>query len=347
MLAELTERLIGRWDVARFGRAPRTLSYLGVAGRVEGGTTSLLAFADGDARPRLAVKIHRRDDGGAAVRSEAAILERLHGRADLAGSVPEVVLAERIAGSWILVQSAFDGPPLRIETDLRRRAQDAERVFRWLARLPVERGPDAAGRIRRRALALSDELRGTVGDATGIAALVAAIDVDTVAAQGAVVAHGDLTPHNILVTHGGLAVIDWTDARDDGFALEDALLFLSHLYVLRARSGRDARSVPDAFARAFVDRGPERDAVRALVRHQAAALGIPAVAVPHLLTMSFVALAASEARRLRDASDRGSWPLFALHRAAAEGLERARIAETVPWVSALGVLAAHDGLAFR
>lgn len=341
MLAELERRIRSSWEPLLCGPRPRELRFLGVSGRVEGGTSTLLAFRDGEDRPALAVKVHRDADAGDRVRAEAAMLERLAERADLRGSVPRAVFAERVGPWWVLAQTALDGVPMRTADP----ARDAALMLPWLERLHRHR-PAATTPVRDRARALLDEAAATFDLDERGRALLASVDPDTVAACGAYLAHADLTPHNVLVHQGAIGVIDWTDAHDAGFALEDAFLFLTTAFVMRAPRAAGRAGLDEAFARAWLGDGPVCRSLRAIVRSHASALGIDAGAIAALFALALVAIALSETRRLRAASERGSWPLYALHAAASEGIALARIVEALPWIGFLRALAARGAVPF-
>lgn len=332
MLPELTDRLIAVWpdlpiDVPR----PRGITYLGVAGRAEGGTTTFLAFGDAGDRPLFVAKIHREREAGERVRREARLLDELRAdRPDLATSVPAVLMADRIAGTWVIVETALTGRPMVVRGGASAAALErAVRVARgWLERVHtgahrVTEGPHLRARL--------DEFRDMFRLDAVSEAYLRAIDVEAATTCGWFLEHGDLAPHNLLLRDGDIAVIDWTDARSDGLALQDLFFFLA-TYATRAWASPGARGLDRGFARAFLEDGPARTAVRREVLAHSAAVGVDAQAIGPLLDLFLVERSLEEGHRLRAASARGSWPLVTLHLAAADGIDLGQVAEAQPWI---------------
>lgn len=339
MLDELSDRLLATWDVSRCGPIPRLLGYLGIAGRVESASLTLLVFGDARPRPLLAVKVWRDADGGPLVRSEADLLSRLAGIPDVARSVPRVVLADRIGGSWVLAQTALRGGPLAGSE------RDVAPALDWLERLHRAERPAAGGALRARIALAFNELRGSFEIDGGTDDYLRSIDVERAVACGAFIEHGDFTPHNVLRDARGLGVIDWSEAHTSGIALHDALTFLTTAHVLRTRTSGGIAEMTATFARTFLDDGEARESVRAALHRHAIALAVDRGAIDALFGIYLVMTAVAEAGRMRRAHARGSWSLLALRMAADEGLGPERIVEAQPWIRFLRAVAARGGTA--
>ncbi|PKM92575.1 MAG: hypothetical protein CVU80_02645, partial [Elusimicrobia bacterium HGW-Elusimicrobia-4] len=114
MLDELTGRMLADWErLFPAIKRPWSIRYLGIPGSIEGGTTTFLGFSQKAETPLFAVKIHRDIDAMQKALGENSILSFLDSRSgELSTSVPQMILCERIAGTWVLVQSILDGRPM-------------------------------------------------------------------------------------------------------------------------------------------------------------------------------------------------------------------------------------------
>lgn len=350
MLAEIGDLVLAQWEALGLaGDAPRSLTYLGVWGRVEGGTTTFLAFGEASARPAFVVKIHRRVGAEAPARAEASLLSRLAQRSDLAGSIPRAVALGQIGGTWYLVQTALSGRPMPVRgplSDPRRAARaaaDLRRAGQWLLGLHTGE-PLAADRAGLTAAAREtfDRLVRSFALSPAQRAALAELDLDAAGAAGAFIEHGDFTPHNLLVAPEGLRVIDWTDARPMGFALQDLFLFATS-YVLRARAAAGLEAVVGAFAQSFLERGLVSAVVRSEVHRHATVLGIERGALPALFALFLAQRCLREAELLERCSELGTWPRFSLHVAATLGVEEERLAEAQLWIHLLRAFLERPG----
>lgn len=336
MIAEVDARIRAAWQPALLGPPPRALRYLGVAGRVESATTTFLAFGDG-ARPVLAIKVHREAEAGPRVHGEAAILAALARRPGIAGSVPRVLLADRVGAAWMIVQTVLDGAPMAGTDD------DASSAIAWLERLHAADRRESEDALRGRVAEALSEIDRSFDLSARERRYLGSLDVERAVRCGAFLQHGDFAPHNILRTERSLNVIDWSDATIAGAALNDALLFLVTSTVLRTRRRGGMAELTAAFAHSFLDDGPARDRVRALLRQHARATGVDATAIDALFGVFLATTAAAEAVRIRRAHARGSWSLFTLETAAAEGIGPDRLVEAQPWIRFIRLVADRGG----
>lgn len=307
-----------------------------VAGRVESAATTLLAFDGGAPAPVLAIKIHRAPGAGARVSAEAEVLAELARIPDLAHSVPRVIFAGQIADRWVLIQTALEGTPMP--------GTHGNLAFDWLERLQRRRPPREDSGLRPRLQRTIDALRDTFDLSPRELEYTSSIDLDRAASFGAVLEHGDFAPHNLLLGPGGVGVIDWTDGSVAGVALHDAFFFTTTANVLRASTEGTYDGLLNAFRRAFLEVGPERDRTVPTLQRHAAAIGIEANALDALFGIFLVRVAVAEATRIREAHQRGSWSSFALQVAAAERLGPDRVAEAQPWIGFFKMAAAHGSV---
>lgn len=312
-----------------------------VAGRVESAATTLLAFDGRSPDPVLAIKIHRAKDAGARVHAEAEVLEELARIPEIGPSAPRAVFAGQIAERWVLIQTALGGTPMSGTA-----SGDPTLALAWLERLHRARRPREDGGLRAELERTIDDLRATFELGPRELEYTSSIDLDRAASLGAVLEHGDLAPHNILIGPRGVSVIDWTDGSVAGVALHDAFFFATTANVLRASTDGTYDGLLGAFRRAYLGAGNARDrTVRPLQRH-AAAIGIEPTMLDVLFGIFLIRVAVAEATRIRAAHQRGSWSSFALQVAAAEGLGPERVAEAQPWIGFFRMVAAH-GPVFR
>jgi hypothetical protein len=242
--------------------------------------------AKNDREDRGLLAVHR---AGSTVRDHAP---RLLGRAEVAGyhANTESVAPGQTLGRLLL------GPRPRAE-----KLAVLDRVVRWLATTARSTRRERA-RVDR---ALLDAVRSSSLDRTSMASLV-----ETARTTPAVLEHGDLAGHNVLVADGDFTAIDWELADSDGYPLWDALYLA--LYCLPLAAGnQDDGSMLRYLHRLF--RGEEQDSPRLFgwLRAVADAAGLPPDAVPPLVTLGLLWYADV---RVRLVSEQGT-PLLRFERA--------------------------------
>jgi len=357
VLGELARRL-EQEGCAVGGRAGR-VRYIAVTGSVEGRTTTLLGFPEGQRVPAFVVKIHRDPAEREAVENERAVLEGLHARGEFfRQSVPRVLFSGRIGGFSVLVQSALAGSPMRgavsgegtPEPASARRNIDLS--LGWLIRCQraVATGPAPDGRDwRRLALpaiaafrAVFDLSREEVGYLDGLRSTVEQLPAGRVPV---VLQHGDFSRQNILVSGAGAAVrigvIDWTFCRRDGLPLHDLVFFLV-TYCLQARRQSDPGTLDALFEHAFLDdTGYSRLAREAVVSY-CRELGIDLGLVKTLFVLCLIEQALLEYRQAVRALRSGTLPRFTLQLARAEGRPYADAVLAQPWARFFRVFVACE-----
>jgi hypothetical protein len=194
---------------------------------------------------------------------------RLLGRAAVAGHhaniesvAPGRTLGRLLLGPWPTSQklAALDG------------------VARWLA---------TVARSTRRERAVVDRALLDAVASSSLDRTVTATLVETARTTPAVLEHGDLAGHNVLVADGNFTAIDWELANADGYPLWD-VLYLA-LYCLPLVAGtRDDETTLRYLRRLF--RGEEQDSPRLFgwLHAVADAAGVPPEAVPRLVTLGLL-----------------------------------------------------------
>lgn len=295
MLPEVAERVLQADLDGSSGTGGAGIFFLGLPGSIEGRTATFLAFTRSGSSPLFVAKVHRGGDAEQRVRNEKAALDFLRQRDGLlAASVPEVLLADEVDGSWVLAQSVVDGAPMGVELTEGGvpSAARAEEHFRlassWLTALhmavdgaepsEVTEPPESVGYPERAAteLALSDE---------EAAALESICGGWSDHRGRLVLEHGDFSRHNLLV-HGdsggrSLNVVDWTECRWTRSPLHDLFFFLT-TYFLQARHRRGRAGFVHAFEHSFFDRNPYSDLVRRTIDEHRSLLRLDSPAVEAL-----------------------------------------------------------------
>jgi hypothetical protein len=238
------------------GRTTRTVTI--AMSRDDNPKVTVMVFADGEAEPRLALKVGLTPGAAEAVAGEARVLQRLEELdADrLEGTVPR----GRGPGG-LLVMSAARGVPLSIgyhrwrhTAGPRRVRHDFAMADAWLRRLsrlsPLRRDGEAAP-VWSTLLAAR-----WPGDPVGetVAAAVAPVEAALAGSVRAVV-HGDFWCGNVLQTSGAVTgVVDWEHASFGADQVRDRVRFaLAYsLYLDRhTRAGRGVRGHPGLVAHGY------------------------------------------------------------------------------------------------
>lgn len=219
------------WPREELGPFPARLSTLLVTGGPRSvSKVVLLAFAEPDPVPRVAVKMARVDRAAAGLRREAAALEHLAGR-DAPPGVPRLLFLRAAGGLPVVGETAVAGRPLdRLLERINFRAWSLE-VTDWLSAMAEARPLRSAAEwrdtvvepalweFRDRFGNVAD--RGLLRESEGIVRSIG--DLPIVPEQR------DFGPWNLFVTPSGeLAVLDWESARMDGLPGLDLLYFLAY-----------------------------------------------------------------------------------------------------------------------
>lgn len=359
MLDALTRRLYQVWSDAFPDRVrPRHVRYVALPGSVEGGTATLLAFADGQAAPVVVVKVHRDPDSSELVERERAVLDLLHARGEFfRASVPRVLFAGRVDGAWVVAQSVLEGRPmlgglaLEASPELERARANLDVAVDWLIQCHrgSETAPDASG-WSIRALALVAEFQKVFDLAGEDHAYIDALRdrIEGLARRPVrwSVRHGDFGRHNLLLSAARgaprLRVIDWTFSQKLGLPLHDLVFFLG-TYGLQARKTHGLDSLDAVFDDTFVrDNGYSRLVAGCLARY-GQALEIERDLLASLFHLAIIDQALTEYHRVVRAMERGSLPRLTLYLALAEGRTYEDAARAQLWVRFFRRLARAQG----
>jgi len=349
VLPELTRTILRNWNSLFPGvKRPKTLHYLGIPGSIEGGTTTFLAFMDRGSKPSFAVKIHRAPEAQARVLNERRVLSYLHSQSSMLikSSVPQVILCERIAGVWVLVQSILDGRPMvaTMTRDSMPELKDASANIQlaadWLAQLRAatrDDGTPFAALLKQDGLKMIEEFSSTFdlspGERNYLKVVRDGLDVAT--AVGSFVQHGDFCRHNILISRDPdgvrVGVIDWTDSKKVGFPLHDMFFFLT-AYYLQVRKQGGLKGFIRAFEDTFLNSNPYSIIVKRCLTDHCRQVGVDITTLETLFVMFLLERALFEYRQVMRCSRRGALPRFTLYLAALEGFDYPQALKAQTWI---------------
>jgi hypothetical protein len=265
------------WEGWSLGPAPDRLSVLLVTGGPR--TVSkvvLLAFAEPDATPIVAVKAARVEAAAEGVRREAAALEAVGRRG--ASGVPRLLLQREVGVVPVVAETALVGRPLESLLGSRNLAAWSGKVADWLAALgqggPVRQAADWREAIVEPTLARFKQSFGAVVDPAllreGEALARAVGDLPSVPEQR------DFGPWNVLATPaGGIAVLDWESAEVAGLPALDLLYYLAYASFSADRAW-DRESRIASFARSLDPSSRTGTVRRDCLARYAGALGLDA-----------------------------------------------------------------------
>lgn len=331
MLPELSQTMIDRWDRYFPGeKRPRRMSYLGIPGSVQGGTTTFMGFADGNERPSFLVKIHRASDDMEGVANEKRILETVNASGWFDRSVPRLFLCEEIGGLWVLVQSILDGRPMRAAMtptglpDTRIAGENIGLASEWLAGfndVAKETDPARHDRFRTFWNRQIEEFRriftprGAEDDF--LDEIEAAVDSICAGKCGLVTRHGDFCRQNILVSkkEGGIGVVDWSFSQKGSLPLHDLFFFLT-TYFLQSRRDHGTVGFTRAFEQTWFDTNDYSRLVRASVDRFCRRTGADRQAAPLQFGMFLAEQAVFEYHQSVRSSASGGLPRFNIYLAS-------------------------------
>lgn len=219
------------WPQWGLGPTPERLSTLLVTGGPRSvSKVVLLAFAEPDQNPVVAVKSPRVDGAVSGIRREGAALAALAGRRSLHG-VPRLLFRREIDGVPQVGETALAGRPLDSLLAPRSLRAWSMKVSDWLAALADGTPALPAGHWRKAivepVLSRFEEHFGPVVD-RGLLRESETI-VRAIGALPSVPEQRDFGPWNVLVSPAGeLAVLDWESAEVDGLPALDLLYYLAY-----------------------------------------------------------------------------------------------------------------------
>ncbi len=330
MLPELNDFLLSEWNKL-FPEAPKPhlLDYLGIAGSIEGGTTTFLAFIEQKADPAFVVKIHRYPDARDKVFKEVKILHFLHANAGiLADSVPRLIAYKKISGVWMLVQTVIEGRSLMAPMDNNGLPEIGSAIFNidlainWLTELHSIIRPDTSFEVLKQlkkeqlknieSCSLTFDLSKTDKDFLE----EIADNLDSMLVAGAFIQHGDFCRHNILL--GGnrgrrrVGVIDWTDSKRYGFPLHDIFFFLT-TYYLQTRKHTGVKGFIQAFEDTYLSENRYSDEIKKVLLNYCAQFNIDLSYIKLLFGVFLINQALFEYKKLIQCSSSGGLPRFSIY----------------------------------
>lgn len=297
------------WETWGLGPRPTRLDRLLLTGGLRSiNKPVLLVFADGEPRPRLAVKMARVPEAIPGLVREAAVLRAVHAlQPGGIKGVPRPLFSQADSG-FLSGQTALDGAPVATLVRPANYRRLAGRATDWLIQL-AGRGRHQArqawwDRLVEPTLAEFSAMFGPVAPSGLLAATRARLA--TLDSLPLVCEQRDFSPWNVLVdSEGELVVLDWESAEPQGLPLLDLIYFLTYLAFFldgamasgRTRQAYRASLDPSSFT------GQVRAECLARYCHQ---LGLdPATARP-LALLTWLLHARSEYQRL--VADAGGAP---------------------------------------
>jgi hypothetical protein len=326
MIPDLTARLLEGWD-SFFPKIPRPddIQYMCLAGSVEGGTTTFLGFGPQLKKPLFALKVLRDRGGANRARNEMVVSNRLQevgGR--IADSVPQIILCEKLGGSWVLIQSILNGRPMGIRMSKRGvpsiqgSAYSFDLSSCWLNDLWAGTSTNQSRftkPVLQYAIETIEQFRGSFDLTTQELDCLEAISEGMADAlkSGVCVQHSDYCRQNILLTQthaeAQIGVIDWTDSKLHGFPLYDLCYFLtSYFQQVSVGSGEEENS--QYFYRTFYASDPYSELVIKCLTDFCDAISLSPANLNVLFGMFLIERAIFEYRRLLRVSNYGYYPNF-------------------------------------
>jgi aminoglycoside phosphotransferase (APT) family kinase protein len=266
--------------LGRVGLAADRLSFLVLTRGVEpSGKIVLLVFADGEASPRLAVKLPRQRAQSAALEREArhlAHVRQLAGRARVA--VPRVLWTGDVDGAHVVVESVIDGAPLWEVASRTGTTAYLDPVVDWLIDLGTASvrppGPQDDGAVLAAVAADVRRAVRTSADHRRLVEVCRRINTVPVMAIPRVVEQRDLGPWNVMVARdGAVGILDWESSTLEGFPTWDLFYFLAH-YGFMVHGAHTPRERLASFQETFGGAGLFGATASRAVRRYVGALGL-------------------------------------------------------------------------
>lgn len=331
MLPQLSRYIIEKWDILFPNvNKPKKITYLGIAGSVEGGTTTFLAFSEESSKPVFVVRIPRGPTKINQIFAENDMLLYLYSLSPfLKNSIPRVILCKKIADSAVLVESVLDGKPMMaiIDSDGLPELEDAKTNIHlakeWLLNLNNETKefglltPDLieryiVGPVEKFQTIFSLSKNGQ----DYLQQIMATMEGFIHHKIPLFLRHGDFCRHNILVskykTKYKVGVIDWAFSQRQSLPLYDILFFIT-TYFLQVRKEYGVSGYLKAFKDTFLEKNRYSNIVSQCLIEYCQELKIDLSLIRTFFTMFLVEKAISEYYTLLSISERGFIPSFGMY----------------------------------
>jgi len=318
MLGPLQDFLQGHWSQFFPGREPgRKIRLLGVRGSLEGGKVIFFVFADSSPRPACVAKVLRNEACFEKMRCAYEVLQSFARVSALSDKVPRALALERIADTWVLLESFTDGSPIPLTVGadgLPKPAQarfSLDRAFEFLELLhnKIARPVVLMGEVSRTVMEpllkrAQSSLSLTQAEQVLIGLLHAELERMKDLKVRPVLAHGDFCRHNVIIHCGHARVLDW-DVSSEGLPpLFDGLNFC--LTFLLQLTGPKR-----AFHCTFLERNGFSQMVKQKIQQLAARTEVPMQLLPTLFVGSLVDRVCGEAELFENWEREGFLPMSA------------------------------------
>ena len=336
MLTELRAYLAEEWTNFFPGSSPaERINLLGVRGSLEGGKFLFLVFAAEKREPVCIAKVLRDETMLGNMQAAFATMRSLGQVPAVAGRIPRALALERIADSWVLVETIVKGTPcfLSLAKDGLPSARQTRQYFNLgfeflrllhvnLATAPVrfsvvtESIIEPLFNLKEAGLALEpceqaliDRARDTLADFGNLS-------------FNPMIAHGDYCRQNVLRHKEYSAVIDWDDSADSYPPLFDAFNFCLTFF-------HQLTGPIYSIRRSFLEQNRYSIFLRARLQELARQVGLPMDLLPALLVAALVKRAYRESQHLAKWEKEGflpmgahAWKMGSEHSGGANGWDR-------------------------
>ena len=330
MLPELSKYIIEKWDILYPDtKRPSKISYMGIAGSIEGGTTIFLAFPDESGKPVFVVRVPRNSNKIDQILTEKDALLYLHTLSPfLRNSVPKVILCEKIAETVVLVESAVDGKPMLtvLDSDGLPELESAKinilLAKEWLVHLNNETRktqvlfPDLFECYVNRQIekfqsifALSKHEQDYLKQVPTVTKsfMYQKIDLSII--------HGDFCRHNILVSKNksnrSIRVIDWAFSEKEGLPFHDFFFFLTTFF-LQIRKELGIKGYVKAFRDTYFSTNKYSNLIKQYLIEYSQELEIDLSLIKIFFALFLIGKAISEYQQLIILSEKGFVPGFGI-----------------------------------
>jgi hypothetical protein len=300
----LREILVDRWPSLELGTAPEPLTWLLLSGGMRSNSkVVVLAFADCDPQPVIALKVPRTPDSAAAIHREANVLRAMAERPGPAppGGIPRFLFLDRLGALPVLAETALTGVPLLSAWTGDDYPHLALRASAWLADLAGRRAPSPPAqwwpRLVGSTIAEFDRSFGPALDSRLLQESESRLR--SLPALPLVCEQRDFSPWNVLLTPAGdLAVVDWESAELDGLPALDLVYFLTYL-CFSLDSARKTGRYRESYRGMLDGRTPKGSLAARCFSEYADRIGLDVGVLHPLRLLTWMVHARSEFERLR------------------------------------------------
>lgn len=331
MLPQLNNYILENWkNLFPYLNKAQKINYIGISGSVEGATTTFLAFSDKDKKPIFVVRVLRNPNKTELIINERDALLFLSSLgAFIKESVPKLIICEKFARTWVLVESVLEGKPMKVIIgsagipEPKNTNTNMRLIIDWLIKFNNETKSNlilTSAMFDQYILRKIEEFQKifliSKDEREHLSQLINIFESTLPHGIPLFFRHGDFCKHNILIheyrSQCKLRVIDWVFSQRYSLPFYDILLFVT-TYFLQFRRQSGISGYYKNFRDTFFDKNSYSEIMLSGLKEYFHEVNIDLALAQSFFSLFLLERALSEYHDLSSLSHRGFIPGYGIY----------------------------------